>query len=1539
MAFVGDVSLLTLCADAALGHGNEIVAIVTCNSLIEAWARQRGVPVIREVDVQEEQVEVQAAVRLAGLDFDYLFSVGYLDVIPTDMLRLARKLAINFHDGPLPQYAGLNATSWALINRETRHGVTWHEMVDKPDAGRIVAAAEVAIDPGDTALSLNAKCYEAGLGCFEQLLERIADNTVELVPQVGKRRYYGRSKRPPAAGTLNLAQPAEVIVDMVRALNVGPYGSPLGFAKLYVDDRILLIGEASVVADFVSSAIPGTLIAVDTESVTLTTSSAPVRLAGIRFLDGSPVVPSEVACLAEGHYIAPIEAELSAQIDALNEQAAAAETYWDKIYTRTPTVVLPFPRVRAGSTNQEKLHFRLRSRARPEDKIAAVLAWVARVSGSQRIAVPCRSSVHDRTLGRAKPWFARWRPLVVDLAPSMTAEDAVGMVAHAIRELEAAPPLACDLRISKVPSGSGTIGAESPSFAISIGGGEEVESDPPAALHVVFDPATDEVSLWIRCTDFDDTVAGVIAAQVQTALSAFVDARGQKVGELSYSHDAEAALFDSLSAGSQQQIQGVTIPELVAAQAQRTPDALAIKTRWEALTYAELQRRVDLVACRLMTFGVGARQIVGVCLERTSDLVVALLAVMRTGAAYLPLDPKYPPDRIDFMLNDARASLVVASMASATRHKFGRARIQLFNTLLVPEKLDERWTPPHINGEDLAYLIYTSGSTGHPKGVMVRHCSVANFFQGMDARIAQESPGTWLGVASPNFDISVLELFWTLARGFTVALHGAVPPKTKASTPSFSLFYFAADCDGEEEPYRLLLEGAKFADANEFEAVWLPERHFHEFGGAYPNPAVAAAAIAAVTTHVHIRAGSCVLPLHNPIRVAEDWAVVDVLSRGRSGVAIASGWQPADFVLMPDAFKERKQLMLSRLEEVRRLWRGEAVSYPDANGATTGVRTLPRPVQKDLPVWLTAARNLETFEIAAQRGCGVLTHLLGMSLKEVGDNIRSYRAAWRSAGHKGRGHVTLMLHTFVGESDTVAHAAAREPMLRYLSSAMDLVRSASWNFPTFAAESADSQESRFAMLDAEPISIEEADVVLDSAFERYFESSGLIGSPDKCLKMVKQVSALDVDEIACLIDFGIPFDDVLAQLPRLKCVKDLARYEVSSDVHFSLAQDILYFNATHVQCTPSHATLILADDAAALAMAKLKCLLVGGEELTQPVAKDLRSLLAPEAKLLNMYGPTETTIWSTVCSLDRVDDFVPLGEPIANTTLRVADSAGQLQPALVPGELWIGGAGIAKGYWGRPDLTAERFAFPIGSDELMYRTGDLVRRHPDGRLEFLGRLDNQVKIRGHRIELGEIEAAMERMPGVAQAVVVAGEGIKDDGRLTAFYVEKPNARCDEVGLRAALRDSLPEIMVPVAYVRLAAFPLTPNGKVDRKALFAPKTEPDTADFGPSEGTEALVAKVWRQCLGLDRVGLTKNFFDLGGHSLTAIQVTRRLRAELGCQVSLTDVFRYPTVRSLACHLDGEHRENDAVDAAAARAKARLAARRRGSVWGVQEHLR
>jgi natural product biosynthesis luciferase-like monooxygenase protein len=818
------------------------------------------------------------------------------------------------------------------------------------------------------------------------------------------------------------------------------------------------------------------------------------------------------------------------------------------------------------------------------------------------------------------------------------------------------------------------------------------------------------------------------------------------------------------------------VHEAFEAQVDRTPDAAAVVFRGRSLTFRELDDRANRLAAGLVSLGIGPGRMVGVFVERSLDMIVGLLAILKAGGAYVPMDPSYPAERIAWMLEDTKAPVVL------TLDRLRAALPPTSATVVSLDVIDMQGGLQRLGrraaGTDLAYVIFTSGSTGRPKGVQIEHRNVANFFGGMDA-VLGAAPDVWLALTSISFDISVLEIFWTLSRGFTVVVQEeaegatrALRSKARARPIGFSLFYFAADAGDSGNRYRLLLEGAKFADAHGFEAVWTPERHFHPFGGLYPNPSVTSAAVAAVTSRIGIRAGSVVLPLHNPIRCAEEWSVVDNLSNGRVGLSFASGWHASDFALAPANFKDRRTLMASGIETVRALWRGDAVTTMSGDGKEIQVRMYPPPVQREPPIWITASGTPETFAAAGRMGANILTNLLVMKPDELVANAAVYRKAYQDAGHSGNGHITLMLHTFVGSTMDDVRAKVRGPFLEYLRTSTDLINKARWELTAFA-KADDRTTPGGATMNLDDLAPEDMAAILDHAFERYFASAGLFGTAESCLATVDRLRGLDVDEIACLIDFGVDTDSVLASLPHLDELRRRSApdAEVDEIEDYTIPAQIRRHGVTHLQCTPSLLGALLMDADAADAIGTLKMLLVGGEPLPTALVERLRPRFPGTVR--NMYGPTETTIWSTTSPIEP-GGRITLGRPIANTTIHIVDRQQRPLPMGVPGELLIGGAGVVRGYLARPELTAERFIDDPASTGggRLYRTGDLARWLPSGEVEFLGRLDHQIKIRGYRIELGEIESVIGEHPSVREVVVVAREGAGGDARLVAYVVPR-----------------------------------------------------------------------------------------------------------------------------------------------------------------------
>ena len=349
---------------------------------------------------------------------------------------------------------------------------------------------------------------------------------------------------------------------------------------------------------------------------------------------------------------------------------------------------------------------------------------------------------------------------------------------------------------------------------------------------------------------------------------------------------------------------------------------------------------------------------------------------------------------------------------------------------------------------------------------------------------------------------------------------------------------------------------------------------------------------------------------------------------------------------------------------------------------------------------------------------------------------------------------------------------------------------------------------------------------------------------------------------------------------------------------------ILLRNVERPYCKPRRVLCVFYLDAGWSGDRGLK-ILCGGEAWSAQLAKEI---LERCGSLWNMYGPTETTVWSAVRKVEAGQPIV-IGSPIAKTSLYVLDGTLQLVPVGVPGELCIGGSGVARGYLRQPELTRERFLadpFKTEPGARMYRTGDLVRRLPDGTLEFLGRLDHQVKIAGNRIELGEIETSLARHPDVKQCVVIASEESQGDRRLAAYIIPETGKTVRTSDLRQFLAETLPTYMLPSFFVPLSAFPMTANGKLDRKALPSPDRTVEAVDGAPVEPhtpTEQAIAKVWRERLKLERVGTLSNFFDLGGYSLLAGQVVGDINRTLKAHLNIRAIFENPTIKQLATLID------------------------------------
>jgi hypothetical protein len=781
------------------------------------------------------------------------------------------------------------------------------------DEGDVLESERFALGEADTSVVANTRCWEAAIESFGRLVPRLVDGSFTRTKQdLSERTYFGRFDRPAGGAIIDWTKPSSEISALVRALDFGPrYTNPLGIAKSFVratgpSADVVLLPEVREGASEVSERA-GTVIAVgDDGSLEIATGKGSLRFARALCREGTLRTPEQLETIGvvRGAVLASPDADRVKQLTALDAALAKSEPFWGPRLTQIVPVELPaIDRSVTRPPSWVRAPLTIAAGTSATDVIAAAAAWLSRVTGQPVFDVGYRGpSIADSTFLSG----AGETNLVVDVVP-LRVDVKEGASFEALRNAIANERARIDAKSShrrdlyaRVP------GAIRPRWDVvvsevaSIG---EASALANAGVTLAFAPSSSEAVLICDSARIASGEIERMVARLGVLLGAATSAPSTEVARLPLlSADERDRLLRQWNATTTD-ITPRCVHELFERQADRTPDAIAIVFEDRKLTYRELDTKANQLAHHLIAMGVGPDVPVALHVRRGPDLVIGALGIHKAGGAYVPIDPTYPADRIALYLEDSGSKVVVthAALASALPASSIATLVRLdTDASSIATRSEDR---PHVSvtPSNLAYVIYTSGSTGKPKGVMVEHGNVANFFVGMDPVVPHQPAGTWLAVTSLSFDISVLELFYTLARGFTVVLSSdedralvSSASATNDRSIGFSLFYFASD-EGEKNAgkYRLLLEGARFADTHGFEAVWTPERHFGAFGGLYPNPSVASAAVAAITQHVKIRAGSCVLPLHHPARVAEEWGLVDNLSNGRVGISFASGWHPS----------------------------------------------------------------------------------------------------------------------------------------------------------------------------------------------------------------------------------------------------------------------------------------------------------------------------------------------------------------------------------------------------------------------------------------------------------------------------------------------------------------------------------------------------------------------------------------------------------------------------------------------------------------------
>ncbi|MET0343805.1 MAG: MupA/Atu3671 family FMN-dependent luciferase-like monooxygenase [Polyangiales bacterium] len=1234
---IGSGPQLIASADLLRARGHQVRGVISDCPHVSAWAQHKGVARLVPGGDAAEQARWLKERRC-----DYLLSIVNHAITAPEVLAAPARGALNYHDSPLPAYAGFNATAWAIIDGQRTHAVTWHEMTADVDGGRLLIQRSFDIGDDDTAFTLSAKCSEEGVSTFGELVDRLERGALDGRAQGSEgKSFHFRSDRPDVA-VLDFQQAAPVLHALVRGLTFGPEDNWMSKPKLLLPGGFVTVGEARL--DATRQGTPGGVLAISDRGLEVAAPGGVLTFFDLATLDGAPVSGAALRSrfgVSEGQVLPSLSADERALLRDFDGPVTKTERFWVKRLERLHGPSLPGLSLASARDEQAQVLSRplpaelkaASADARHAALIGAVAAYLARVGEGGAFDL----ALHKALPERLASLYATAVPLHVDARGERPFSALRAAIAG---ELETQKNRRTYARDAVQRYG---VLRDKPRDQLRLPVGVRLDDaaqlvDDTAITFAVGGDA-DHYALVFDEAALPRAAAEALAARIEVLLGAALRDAETPVHSLPLLPAAERTLLVNTWQDTRAEYRAdKTVHELFEEQVARTPDATALVFRDRTLSYRELNQRANQMAHALRAAGVGRETLVGISVERSLEMVIGLLGILKAGGAYVPLDPVYPRDRLAMMLEDSKAPVLVTQRHLAARLPAHGAKVLLVDDAsALPDGSDALENlPGAATPENLAYVIFTSGSTGRPKGVMIEHRNVSNFFTGMDASLEHQKAGVWLAVTSISFDISVLELFWTLARGFEVVVQeesdktslsrergaGAVTASSKPM--GFGLFYFAADSGsaGQGGAYRLLTEGAKFADAHGFTAVWTPERHFHAFGGLYPNPAVTTAALATITKNVHLRAGSVVLPLHHPLRVAEDWAVIDHLSGGRVGLSFASGWHVNDFAFAPENYERRREVMLEYIDTVGKLWRGEAVPVTNGAGQTITVKALPRPLQEKPPLWIASAGSVDTFKLAGRIGANVLTNMLGQDLADLKNKFAAYREARSAHGHEGEGIVSVMLHTFVNDDTERARELARGPFSNYLASSFDLVKVAPWMFPAFRQPSKNTAQD--PSFDPSTFNDEDMRALLDHAFDRYFDTAGLFGTPERALGMVEQLKDIGATEVACLIDFGVAPDLVLESLPHLDRLRQIsnpggASVQVpASDVgeEVSIATQLVRRKVTHLQCTPSMARMLLSDPEARVALMGLQKLMLGGEALPTELIDELGTLV--KGDIVNM---------------------------------------------------------------------------------------------------------------------------------------------------------------------------------------------------------------------------------------------------------------------------------------------------------------------------------
>ncbi|MGH9948693.1 MAG: amino acid adenylation domain-containing protein, partial [Pyrinomonadaceae bacterium] len=743
---------------------------------------------------------------------DYLFSINNEHILTNDILRLARKYAINYHDALLPRYAGTHATSWALMNGESTHGITWHVIADKVDAGDILTQRTVDISIDETALSLNSKCYEAAISAFDELVEDIYFERVKRSRQdAAQRSFFPRHKQPENGGIITWTRRADEISSLVRALDFGDYPNALGTAKLAIESEFFVVKKVEVL-DTSSSASAGTIEHIGPESLRIACADKSIVVKTVATADGLPLSISELSerfQLQPGYCLTDIEANKNGRIndrfEALLKETARNENYWvDKLSKLNP-IAAPYSRV---SPSVQTANYQTHPIQIPDkfltwvgclpgqnhfkvNLLAAFGVLLSRLTGSESFSIGYADQNISQKVGGLSGLFATTLPMRIDVEHPESVPRLIGSLLSEIEQIQAGVTYLRDLSTRYPQLGSDDKFSRDRLLPVTFVEVDEIETYIPSIESDLILAVSNRECYWIfNSNSLTDSDIGKISGNFKMLLESIAENPQSNIASLALITEDERNLLVVDSKGkSSEYPKEKCIHELFEERVKNSPEAIAIICDGDQLTYGDLNKRSNQLARHLTDMGIMPGELVGIAALRSIELIVGVIGILKAGAAYVPFDPVWPNERLRHIANDTGISVVISQQRFAQRMK------RRFSNVICMDSdweliTDRSGSNPNIavSSESAAYAIFTSGSTGKPKGVLISHRSLVNHAIAISNLYELISTDRVLQFAPFNFDVAAEELFPSLLSGATVHI---LSQDVQSSLKLFSEFLFA----------------------------------------------------------------------------------------------------------------------------------------------------------------------------------------------------------------------------------------------------------------------------------------------------------------------------------------------------------------------------------------------------------------------------------------------------------------------------------------------------------------------------------------------------------------------------------------------------------------------------------------------------------------------------------------------------------------------------------------------------------------------------